>query len=491
MRSEKLQDAIGMIDPDLVERAEWLKPSRKGRFSVKWIAPVAAVLVFAIVIGVLNGRRDPLPETAEPPTPVLSVLDACALAQATYPIMARYPSSNVWDEERQQQYQAWWEDQNKQKAYFGAGQGLEDFFSSTVSVFLADSNGENRVYSPLNLYMALAMLAEAAGGNSRAQILDVLGVDSMETLRTQANGVWNANYCDDGTQTTVLASSLWLENGLSVQREVVDRLANTYYASSYQGNLGGEEMNEALRMWVNQQTGNFLEEQIGDLSFSKDTVMAIATTLYFRADWSADFSKKATKESVFHAPTGDITVPFMNQKLRETYYWGEHFAAVSKSFSQGGSMWLILPDEDVSLNDLLTDEETLRFITAKKGDWENQRLMEVTLSMPKFDMSSNLELSGGLRRMGLADCFNPWKADFSSIVADDHDIFLDRVDHRVRVSVDEEGVEGASVTLLGASDSAQPPPEVDEIDFVLDRPFLFVITGGDGLPLFIGTVNQP
>ncbi len=29
------------------------------------------------------------------------------------------------------------------------------------------------------------------------------------------------------------------------------------------------------------------------------------------------------------------------------------------------------------------------------------------------------------------------------------------------------------------------PPE-EEVDFTLDRPFLFVITGEDGLPLFVG-----
>ena len=34
-------------------------------------------------------------------------------------------------------------------------------------------------------------------------------------------------------------------------------------------------------------------------------------------------------------------------------------------------------------------------------------------------------------------------------------------------------------------------PTEDEIDFVLDRPFLFVITGAQGLPLFVGVVNQP
>ena len=34
-------------------------------------------------------------------------------------------------------------------------------------------------------------------------------------------------------------------------------------------------------------------------------------------------------------------------------------------------------------------------------------------------------------------------------------------------------------------------PNADEVDFVADRPFIFVITGFDGLPLFIGIVNQP
>ena len=37
---------------------------------------------------------------------------------------------------------------------------------------------------------------------------------------------------------------------------------------------------------------------------------------------------------------------------------------------------------------------------------------------------------------------------------------------------------------------AAAPPK-DEMDFVLDRPFLFAITGTDGLPLFVGVVNQP
>jgi hypothetical protein len=35
------------------------------------------------------------------------------------------------------------------------------------------------------------------------------------------------------------------------------------------------------------------------------------------------------------------------------------------------------------------------------------------------------------------------------------------------------------------------PEDQKEIDFVLDRPFIFAITGEDHLPLFAGVVAEP
>ena len=55
--------------------------------------------------------------------------------------------------------------------------------------------------------------------------------------------------------------------------------------------------------------------------------------------------------------------------------------------------------------------------------------------------------------------------------------------------IDEEGVEAAAYTIMAICGAGMPPEE--EIDFVLDPPFLFVITSRDGLPLFAGIVNQP
>ena len=66
---------------------------------------------------------------------------------------------------------------------------------------------------------------------------------------------------------------------------------------------------------------------------------------------------------------------------------------------------------------------------------------------------------------------------------------MSQVQHAVRIAVDEEGVTAAAYTLETLYGAASPPDE--EVDFVLDRPFVFGITSHDGLPLFVGVVDRP
>ena len=68
-------------------------------------------------------------------------------------------------------------------------------------------------------------------------------------------------------------------------------------------------------------------------------------------------------------------------------------------------------------------------------------------------------------------------------------VCLSKVNHAARVTVDEEGVTAAAYTVMEA-DGARPSQE-EEIEFRLDRPFLFAIMGTGDVPLFVGIVNQP
>ena len=69
------------------------------------------------------------------------------------------------------------------------------------------------------------------------------------------------------------------------------------------------------------------------------------------------------------------------------------------------------------------------------------------------------------------------------------EIWLNKVEHGVRVMADEEGVKAAAYTAELLCGSAMPPDE--KMDFVLDRPFMFVIRSAEGIPLFVGIVERP
>ena len=503
MKSDKLQDAIGYVDSDLITNAEKTPAKKKKLIKIKWIAPLAAVLAIVICLNVVLHNLpstvnvvDTLPQgtnsqplvtpTNTQPTVIDTQHNNMAVALAKYPEMSPYPDITFPDKS-DEAYNAWREDIDKQREFCGAGDNLEGFLSATIAEFLKNSENENKIYSPINVYMALTMLAEISDGNSRQQVLDLLNADSMESLRKQAHSIWNANYCDDGAVTSILASSLWLNKDINFKQETLDILANNYYASTFQGEMGTDEYNKALQSWLNSQTGGLLGEYVKDVEMTPDTIMALATTIYFKANWDREFYDSDTKQDTFHSPTGDVTVDFMNDTIiNGTYYWGKNFSAINKSLNESGSMWFILPDEGVKVDTLLDDKEVMSFITSNK-QWSNQKTININLSIPKFDVSSDLDLIDGLKNLGVTDCFDIEKSDFSPL--HDENGYISEATHAARVAIDEKGVIAAAFTSM--MDAGGAMPNADEVDFVADRPFIFVITGIDGLPLFVGVVNQP
>ena len=476
MNGKDIFDGVTEIRDDLIDGAKKSGKKKKRWPQKRWMGAVAAVLALAILGGIFLRPG--------------GGLSAYAIAQAEYPKMARYPSGAA--QLIEPLYDRWREDVQAQGRDLGDTSDLQSFFAQSAQTFLTRSPGENRVYSPLNVYMALAMLAQLTGGDSREQILTLLGSDSMDTLRQQASGVWNSNYQDDGALTSILASSLWLNQDVKFDQQTMDILARDFYASSYRGKMGSKQFDQALQDWLNQQTGGLLEKQAGGIKLDRNTVLALASTVYFKAKWSSEFSKSKTAPQTFHAPDGDIQTDFMHQRDDQYYYWGNNFAAVAQFFKEsGGGMWFLLPDEGVTPEELLADAEVLDFLfTDKRSEWENQKFLFVNKTIPKFDISSQFDLTEGLRALGVTDVFDETVSDFTPMTTNvGAPIVVSEVNHAARVTIDEEGCTATAFTELPAV-GAMPPPD-DEVDFVLDRPFLFCITGIRGLPLFVGVVNNP
>lgn len=464
MKQEKLAQALNEISDAHIADAAARKKKRKYYF----LGAIAAVLAVAILASSL------LPGASSPLSPLGFLRTLSVNANAVN--VAEYPEYE-WVYRR---------DLPEQLA------PLQDFFADSMGLSLSGGSKENTAYSPVNLYMALALTAELASGDSRQQILDVLRSDSQEALRSQASEIWNACYLDDGNQT-LLANSLWLDEGLRYDRNTMDTLKNSYYTSVYQGDLGSSKINKAISNWLDQQTGGLLKQEAGHISLDKETVLALYSTIFYRAKWGTgyseyNFSEATNTRDVFHAPGGDIECTYMHHDLLQTnYYWGESYGAVALSLKDSSKMWLILPDEGKTAEDVLSEEEYAAMLFGGY-EQENSKFMKVNLSLPKFDIRCQNSLQNDLMALGITDVFDPDAADFSDSVTDSA-VWLTEVNQATRVCIDEEGVTAASYIEIPGAGSPAPPEEI--IDFVLDRPFLFVITNRYDLPLFAGVVNEP
>ncbi|MBQ7144093.1 MAG: hypothetical protein IJR65_02915 [Oscillospiraceae bacterium] len=408
------------------------------------------------------------------------------LASAVYPDWPEYPDEQNYD---QKKWEAWSEaNRERRMTEIGNESALRDWYARSLALYLGGEEGENKVYSPVNIYLALAMCAELCAGESRAQILDLLGTESLDALRVQAGAVWKRLYQNDGATVSIPAASFWLNEQIDYRQDTLDKLAQNYYASSHAGQMGDPAYDQMLRDWLNEQTGGLLSQQAEGLRMNPKTVLALAATLYYKSMWTNRFSSEESYSDTFHGAAGDTRTEYLHRESSGSYYWGERFSAVGQQLEGGMTMWFLLPDEGVTPEALTRDLEALTFLLGAGGEWENQKFLRIDCSLPKFDVSADLDLSDGLKAMGVTDVFDPKRSDFSPLCENADGVCLSAASHAARVKIDEDGVEAAAYTVMLYAGSAMPPDEL--IEFKVDRPFLFALSDGAGLLSFVGIVSH-
>lgn len=495
MRPEDIQNELGNIGSDLIERANAPRSYKASTHRrVGWVPLVAACLALVILLGVfLIPTRGPIPSLPsgrfpltgttqnglEPtPTPV----DPFLLLAPTYPACVMYPAKN-----NNSTFQEWRNAQEaKQRQFRRAQVDMNDFFISTMQEMLTETNGENGFYSPINIYVALSMIAEMSEGESREQLLALLGEESVSELREKIRALWESHYTNDGMSKLLLANSLWFDNTFTPKDDTMQLLADYYYASTFRGDMQDPVLHQSMSNWISEQTDGFMNIPAEALKPSPETIFKMISTIYFEAKWNEPFYPNRTVKETFYTSDATVKCDFMKDSRAIYYYRGEGFSAVALSMNGQGSMWFVLPDEGIVLSELLKNGEFCEFIQ-NPTDWENKVHATVRLSVPKFDISCGSDLVSMMKKLGVEDIFSKTEADFSPI--GDGPICVQRLDHTARCKIEESGCKAAAVTI-GDSGMESIPPEL-EFDFILNRPFYFQITSTHGTPLFAGVINDP
>ena len=413
------------------------------------------------------------------------------LKEPTYPTFPQFPQApeDGPDADWQAYYNAYDEYYSAVMELRGGGipEGtrfaVSDFAAKSTPLALAGQEGKNAAFSPVSLWAALAMLAPCAQGDSQAQLLSALGVAGQRELTDQVSRLWKGLYTNDGVSSLILSNSVWLndaQQGEYVQA-TLDTLGRDYFAGVYTTPMGTAGADQAITDWVAKETNGLIGGNGPVVDTMPDTLLLLASSLYYKAAWVVPFDAEKTQEGDFTTASGETaSADFMHASLAGNFLKRDGYQAAALE-TQLGEMFFVLPEEGTAPEELLSDTSFLSSLSSGAADVQYGT---VEWSVPKFDLSADLDLMSTLKSLGITDLLDKDKADLSGLTS--LDTFLTQAEQMTRVQVDEEGVEAAAVTIIADGNGGIP----DETCVMnLNRPFLFVLRS-QGVPLFVGVVNE-
>ena len=359
-------------------------------------------------------------------------------------------------------------------------ESINTFSAKSSSVILADEQG-NSCYSPASLYMALALLASGTGSETKQELTALLGEEDTEYLSEQMGKLFRLLYVDNDVSKLYMTNSLWVNKDYDIKKDFIDNAAENFYAAVNNLDFTDPKAGEIIGKWISDNTGGLLEPEIETDILD---LMFIINTVYLKDEWENNFDEAVTEQAEFTLADGSkIETDFMHGVFECDAVQAEDYTSVSLPLKSTGSMMFVLPDEGGDVNSLLSSEESL----AEIMNTQDAEQANVTISLPKFSFDNKHDLINSLKAMGAGSMFGFDTADLTGIT--DEEVRVSKVDQGTDITVNEDGLEAAAYTMIEINLRGALVENEMEINF--DSPFIFIVRSDTGIPLFIGTVQNP
>jgi serpin B len=351
--------------------------------------------------------------------------------------------------------------------------------------------GEDLAISPASITTALAMTYGGARGETATAMADTMHFSSSpEATMTAAGRVvssWN-----DPARTSyelAVANRLYGATHYAFDAAYLAATRDAFGAELERVDFAASEPARALiNQWVSDRTHARIPELMPQGSISADTRLVLVNAVYFHGRWAVPFDPAITGDEVFHAPSGDVSVPTMH---RTGGSFGEDDGVQLLQLGYAGdelSMLIVVPNDAQGLTAV---EDRLDAALVDRWAGQVRAAHDLEVSLPRFRIETPaMSLSRLLSGLGMSVAFSD-AADFSGMIEPGQQpLQISEVVHRVFVELNEEGTEAAGatgVTMVVTSARMGEPPRI-----VVDRPFLFFLRDhATGAILFAGHVLDP
>ena len=355
-----------------------------------------------------------------------------------------------------------------------------DLFQSSV----LESKDENVLISPLSIQLALAMTANGADGNTKAEMEALLGGEiSLEDLNEYLYSYVN-NLPSAEKYKLQIANSIWFrddEGRLQVEKDFLQKNADYYGAQAYKAAFDDQTLKD-INNWVMDHTDGMIDSILDQID--EYAVMYLINALVFDAEWQHVYDKSDVYKGKFTNIGGTEKQVDMMHSEETVYLQDENAIGFMKPYS--GSKYnfaVLLPNEGVDIYEYiagLTGESLMETLSTPQ-------LGMVMATLPKFSYEYELTMNDVLKELGMPSAFSGDTADFSKMAHSSRgNIYIGDVLHKTFISVDELGTKAGAVTKVEMNDESAP---MSEWVVNLNRPFVYMIIDNEtNLPVFIGTV---
>lgn len=356
---------------------------------------------------------------------------------------------------------------------------------------LKQGTTKNVFVSPSSVMLALAMTYNGAEGETRqamAQALEIEGLSLQEVNRAFADLTSMLGTADPKLQLKI-ANSLWAKKGISLKPDFIQRSKEHYAAEVTTLDFSNPTAPATINLWVSSNTDNRIDKIVDRIS--SETILFLINAIYFKGQWTNEFEKGKTREDDFKlADGGQKKIPMMSQSGKYNYYKGKDFQAVSLPYGTGRmSMYVFLPDKRTTLGQFEGDLTVENWETWIKSF----RMAPGEVMLPRFKIEYEVDLNEVLKALGMAEAFDPRRANFSGIaqLSQAQRIYISKVKHKTFAEVNEEGTVAAAVTAVEMQVTSVQPPQENFI-MKVDRPFFVAIRDNlTGTVLFMGSIVDP
>ena len=332
-------------------------------------------------------------------------------------------------------------------------------------VFKAVRKRQSICISPYSLGAALSLAAEGADGATADQMWKALGKD----------------YSNTPEATTVkVANSIWIDKQISIYPDYKKTIQTKYSSEVYSRDFTQRSTISDINRWCSRNTNgkipSIMDRMVPGLK------MMLLNAVYFYDKWEYKFTR--TDKAPFTRLDGSVQqVDMMRLTERLRYCQNDFFQILELPYQSGDiEMYVLLPRPGVDLDDAAA--------TLSASRWENWRkelrTQRMRVSLPKFKLECEMDLTDMLRDMGMSLAFSN-SADFSKLSPTS--LCIDFVKQKTYIDVNEEGTEAAAVTAIGMRTTSVAPDVT--VDFTADHPFFYLIrSDSTGDILFIGQVTN-